>query len=84
IAHYAAMKGVSIAPHSVGYLHAHLVSAFGDAAFGAESHGDAGRHPIHHAIYRGGAEVRDGMVCLSEAPGFGVEVDWGAVERFRG
>lgn len=83
IAHYAAMKGVSIAPHSVGYLHAHLVSAFGDAAFGAESHGDAGRHPIHHAIYRGGAEVRDGMVCLSEAPGFGVEVDWAAVERFR-
>jgi L-alanine-DL-glutamate epimerase-like enolase superfamily enzyme len=83
IAHYAAMKGVSIAPHSVGHLHAHLVSAFGDAAFGAESHGDAGRHPIHHAIYRGGAEVRDGMVCLSEAPGFGVEVDWGAVEKFR-
>jgi len=84
IAHYAAMKGVSIAPHSVGYLHAHLVSAFGDAAFGAESHGDAGRHPIHHAIYRGGTEVRDGMVCLSEAPGFGVEVDWAAVEKFRG
>ena len=84
IAHYAEMKGVLVAPHSVGHLHGHLVSAFGDAAFAAESHGDHGRHPLHHAIYRGGVEVRNGMVCLSEAPGFGLEVDWGAVERFRG
>ena len=38
IAHYAEQKGVSIAPHSAPHLHAHLVSAFGDAAFGAESH----------------------------------------------
>jgi D-galactarolactone cycloisomerase len=83
IAHYAEMKGVLIAPHSVGHLHAHLVSAFGDAAFAAESHGDADRHPLHHAIYRGGAEVIDGMVHLSEAPGFGLEVDWKGVEKFR-
>lgn len=83
IAHYAEQKGVLIAPHSVGYLHAHLVSAFGDAAFAAESHGDTSRHPIQHAIYQGGAEVVDGMVRLSEAPGFGLEVDWKGVERFR-
>ena len=49
----------------------------------AESHGDAGRHPIHHAIYRGGAEVRGGLLCLSEAPGFGMEIDWRGVEKFR-
>src|ERR1700722_6706064 len=82
-AHYAEQKSVLIAPHSVGYLHGHLVSAFGDAAFAAESHGDTGRHPIHHAIYRGGAEVRNGMLCLSEAPGFGLEIDWKGVEKFR-
>ncbi len=70
IAHYAEQKGVLIAPHSVGHLHGHLVSAFGDAAFAAESHGDPARHPLHHAIYRGGAEAVDGMVHLSEAPGF--------------
>jgi L-alanine-DL-glutamate epimerase-like enolase superfamily enzyme len=82
IAHYAEQKGVLIAPHSAGHLHGHLVSAFGDAAFAAESHGDAGRHPLHHAIYRGGVEVRDGMVCLSEAPGFGMEIDWQGVAKF--
>ena len=35
IAHYAEQKGVVIAPHSALHVHAHLVSAFGDAAFGA-------------------------------------------------
>jgi L-alanine-DL-glutamate epimerase-like enolase superfamily enzyme len=83
IAHYAEQKGVAIAPHSAGHFHAHLVSAFGDAAFGAESHGDRGRHPIHHAIYRGGAETKNGMVHLTEAPGFGFEIDWSSVEKYR-
>jgi L-alanine-DL-glutamate epimerase-like enolase superfamily enzyme len=83
IAHDAEQKGVSIASHSVGHLLLHLVSAFRDAAFVAESHGDAGRHPLCHAIYRGGVEVRDRMVHLSEAPGFGLEIDWKGVEKFR-
>lgn len=83
IAHYAEQKGVVIAPHSALHVHAHLVSAFGDAAFGAESHGDPTRHPIHHGIHRGGAHTKDGMVHLTEAPGFGMELDWASVEKFR-
>ncbi len=83
VAHYAEQKGVLIAPHSVGKLHAHLVSAFGHAAFAAESHGDHTRHPLHRHVYQGGAEVNDGMVCLTEAPGFGLEIDWKAVEHYR-
>jgi D-galactarolactone cycloisomerase len=83
IAHYAEMKGVSIAPHSAAHLHAHLVSAFGDAAFAAETIGNPDRHPIHDAIYRGGAHAAGGMVHLTEAPGFGVEIDWDGVRRCR-
>src|SRR5579871_906123 len=83
IAHYAEQKGVVIAPHSALHVHAPLVSAFGDAAFAAEAIGDAGRHPIHHGIHRGGAEVRDGMVHLTEAPGFGMDIDWAEAARFR-
>lgn len=83
IAHYAEMKRVTIAPHSVAHLHSHLVSAFGDAAFAAESHGNPARHPLHHAVFQGGAHARNGMVQLSEAPGFGLEIDWRAVDRFR-
>jgi L-alanine-DL-glutamate epimerase-like enolase superfamily enzyme len=27
--------------------------------------------------------VRDGMATLTEAPGFGMDIDWREVERFR-
>jgi D-galactarolactone cycloisomerase len=83
IAHYAEQKGVAIAPHSALHFHSHLVSAFGNAAFAVEAIGNPDRHPIQDAIYQGGAEVRNGMVHLSEAPGFGLTIDWNEVERFR-
>jgi L-alanine-DL-glutamate epimerase-like enolase superfamily enzyme len=83
IAHYAEQRGVIIAPHSALHIHAHLASAFGDAAFGAESIGDHGRHPIHHGIHRGGATVKQGMAHLTEAPGFGMEIDWAYVDKCR-
>jgi L-alanine-DL-glutamate epimerase-like enolase superfamily enzyme len=83
IAHYAEQKGVSIAPHSAVHLHSHLVSAFGDAAFAAESIGNRQRHPIQDAIYQGEPEMHGGMIHLSEAPGFGLTIDWKGVERFR-
>jgi L-alanine-DL-glutamate epimerase-like enolase superfamily enzyme len=83
IAHYAEQNGVKVAPHTAPHIHAHLVSALGDAAFAAESLGDPARHPIHQAIYRNAPEPEGGMLPLCEAPGFGLEVDWKAVDRLR-
>ena len=75
IAYLAEQMGVSIAPHTAPHLHAHLVAAFGDKAFGAESHGNPDRHPIQHGLYHGAPEFRDGRLYLSDRPGFGVEVN---------
>lgn len=83
IARHAAAKGVLIAPHSAAHIQAHIAAAFGDAAYGAESVGDDRLHPIHHRIFRGGASHRGGRVYLTEAPGFGLEVDWKAVAELR-
>lgn len=83
IARHAQEKGVLVAPHSAAHIHAHIASAFGDAAFGAESSGDDRNHPIHHRIFHGGAEHRGGRVHLPETPGFGLEVDWKAVKALR-
>lgn len=83
IARHAREKGVAVAPHSAAHIQAHIVSAFGEAAFGAESSGDDRNHPIHHRVFRGGAEHRGGRVHLTEAPGFGLEVDWKAVAALR-
>lgn len=83
IANHARDKGVLVAPHSAAHLQAHIASAFGDAAFGAESSGDDRNHPIHHRIFDGGAEHKGGRVHLTEAPGFGLEVDWQAVSSLK-
>jgi D-galactarolactone cycloisomerase len=83
IARHAREKGVLVAPHSAAHIQAHIVSAFGEDAFGAESVGDHRNHPIHHRIFRGGAEHRGGRVHVSEAAGFGLEVDWRAVKALR-
>jgi L-alanine-DL-glutamate epimerase-like enolase superfamily enzyme len=83
IARHAQQKGVLIAPHSAAHIQAHIASAFGQAAFGAESSGDDRNHPIHHRIFHGGAVHRGGRVHLPETPGFGLEVDWKAVKALR-
>jgi D-galactarolactone cycloisomerase len=82
IAHLAEQMGVCIAPHTAPHLHAHLVAAFGDKAFGAESHGDPDRHPIQHHLYSGGPEFRDGRLHLSDRPGFGIAVDRDYLTRY--
>lgn len=83
IAHLAEQKGVLIAPHTAPHIHGHLVSAFGEAAFGAASHGNHDRHPLQEHLYKNAAEVRDGLVHLNDDPGFGVEIDWTYVEKVR-
>ncbi len=84
IGRHAESKGVKIAPHSAAHIQAHLAAAFGDAAYAAESVGDESLHPIHRRIYAGGAAHRgDGRVHLTEAPGFGLEIDWQAVAALR-
>ena len=83
IAHYAEQKGVLIAPHTAAHIHAHLVSAFGDAAFAAESHGSHIRNPIQHELYTGGAAFRDGRVHLTDGPGFGIDINWDFAGKYK-
>ena len=77
---YAEQKGVLVQPHSWPHLHAHLVSALGDACYGSECVGDPRMHPVHHRIFHDGAFYKDGRVHLTEAPGFGLTIDWQQVK----
>jgi len=79
---YAEQKNVMVQPHSWPHLHAHLASALGKGAYGAECvPNPAIHHPIHHRIYEGGAYYKAGRLHLTEAPGFGVKVDWEQVRK---
>ena len=83
IARLADQHGVRVAPHSAPELHGHLVLALPRRAFVVESHGGPETDPLAHGLFREHPELRDGHLHLSDKPGFGFEVDWDFVDRYR-
>lgn len=83
VAHLAEQFSVRVAPHLAPEIHAHLVAAFPGAAFGVETHGGPERDPVWFGMFTERAQVRDGYVHLHDKPGFGIEIDWGYVKRYR-
>jgi L-alanine-DL-glutamate epimerase-like enolase superfamily enzyme len=83
VAHMAEQYGVFVVPHSSPEIHAHLVVALPGVGYCVESHGWAARDPMRHHLFPEDLEFRDGHLHLKDKPGFGLEIDWKAVERFR-
>jgi len=84
IAHMAEQNGILIAPHLAPEMHGHLVSAFPRAGFIAESHGDPDRNPLWHGgLFSKKAEIKEGYLHLNESAGFGYDIDWNFVAKYR-
>ncbi|MGZ8263095.1 MAG: mandelate racemase/muconate lactonizing enzyme family protein [Burkholderiales bacterium] len=83
VAQLAEQYGVLVAPHTAPEFHGHLVAAMPRVGYCVESHGSDARDPLRHHLFVSGTELRDGYIHLNDKPGFGVEIDWGAVERYR-
>ena len=84
IAHMAEQNGIFIAPHLAPEMHGHLISAFPRAGFIAESHGDPNRNPLWHGgLFNKKAEINNGYLHLNESAGFGYEINWDFVEKYR-
>ena len=83
VAQLAEQHGVFVVPHHSPEIHGHLVVAFPEVGYCVESHGSDSRDPLRHNLYGGRMHMRDGFIHLEDAPGFGLEIDWKIVERFR-
>ena len=83
VAYLAEQHGVRIAPHLAPEVHTHLCLAFPSASFAVETIGNKVRDVLGKGIFSRGPEVRDGQVHISDAPGFGVEIDWDFANRYR-
>jgi D-galactarolactone cycloisomerase len=83
IAQLAEQHGIMVAPHTAPELHAHLVLALPRCAFGVESHGGPETDPLAYGLFRDHPELRDGHLIVGDKPGFGLEVDWGFVDKYR-
>jgi L-alanine-DL-glutamate epimerase-like enolase superfamily enzyme len=83
IAALAEQHGVMVAPHTAPELHGHLVLALPRCAFGVEGHGGPEEDPLGYGLFKDHPELRDGYLHLGDRPGFGLEPDWGFVDKYR-
>jgi L-alanine-DL-glutamate epimerase-like enolase superfamily enzyme len=54
-----------------------------EVGYCVETHGSHARDPLRHDLFPEDIEMRDGYIHLTDKPGFGIEIDWKAVERYR-
>jgi L-alanine-DL-glutamate epimerase-like enolase superfamily enzyme len=83
VAALAEQHGVMVAPHTAPELHGHLVLALPRCAWGVESHGGPETDPVGAGLFHDHPVLRDGYLYLSDKPGFGLDPDWGFVEKYR-
>ena len=53
------------------------------ASFAVETIGNKVRDVLGLGIYKNGPQVKDGEVHITDAPGFGMEIDWDFVNQYR-
>jgi L-alanine-DL-glutamate epimerase-like enolase superfamily enzyme len=83
VAQYAEQYGTYIVPHQSPEIHGHLVVALTKVGYCVETHGSEKRDPLRNQVYMNHIEMRDGYIEIDDKPGFGIEIDWKAVDRYR-
>lgn len=81
VAAYAAAHGVMMVPHHDPQVHGHLVAAVPNG-FGVETFPNPERDPLWQELYTQRPEIRNGILELTDDPGFGFELDWNTVKRY--
>ena len=83
VAQLAEQHGVMVAPHTAPEIHAHIVLAQPRCAFGVESHGGPQQDPLAYGLFSDHPTLRDGHLEIGDKPGFGLDIDWAFVEKYR-
>jgi len=79
---YALAHGLQIALHHDPQVHGHLAAAM-PHGYCVEGFPRPERDPVWHHLFKERPELDAGVLRLTDKPGFGVEFDWGIVERWR-
>ena len=82
IAAYAMAHGVQIAYHHDPQVHGPLMAAQ-PHGYCVESFPSIPRDPFWHQVLTKKPHLEAGKVTLSDEPGFGIDVDWKMVERWK-
>lgn len=77
-----AAAGVKMAHHEESQVSRELLAGVAHGTY-VECFADPDRDPVWQAMWANRPAIKDGTMAVSSGPGFGVELDWKMVERFR-
>ena len=74
--------GVRMAHHEESQISLQLLAGVPHGTF-VECFADPDRDPVWQAVWANRPSIRDGTMEVSRQPGFGIQLDWKLVERYR-
>ncbi|MBT3351195.1 MAG: mandelate racemase/muconate lactonizing enzyme family protein [Nitrospinaceae bacterium] len=77
----AELAHIQFMPHHDPQIHAHCIAA-SPAGYICESHADPERDPVWFELFDGTPELKEGWLTLSDRPGFGVELNEAAMNKW--
>jgi L-alanine-DL-glutamate epimerase-like enolase superfamily enzyme len=83
ISTYCQAHGVMVSPHHDPQIHGHVAAAAPNC-LGVETFSRTDRDPIWEGLFDRRPVLKNGMLHLSDDPGFGVEINWDFVKRHQG
>ncbi len=82
VAQYCNQHGVLMYTHHQPHIQCHLTAAMPNGGL-AETFSKSARDPFWEELYTERADLRDGHIVLTDKPGFGFDIDWKVVEKYR-
>jgi D-galactarolactone cycloisomerase len=82
VAALCAVHGLDLAHHEEPQIAVHLLAAMPHGTY-VECFPDPERDPLWAGLIRNRPAIKDGVIAVPQAPGFGLELDWKMVEKYR-
>jgi len=77
-----AVHGVAVAHHEEPQIATHMLAAIPNGTY-VECFPDPVRDPLWERLIANRATIKDGLVTVPEGAGFGLQLDWSLVEKYR-
>ena len=77
-----AVNGIAMAHHEEPQIAVHLLAAVPHGTY-VECFPDPERDPLWANLIKNRAAIRDGIIEVPSGPGFGLDLDWEMVEKYR-
>jgi D-galactarolactone cycloisomerase len=77
-----AVHGIKMAHHEEPQIAVHMLAAVPHGTY-VECFPDPERDPLWAAFIKNRAPIEDGIIEVPKGPGFGLDLDWGMVEKYR-